>query len=59
MSATGVTSTVLAPGAKVPAFKLGTENGGSFTEADLQGKTTVLVFYPFALANVSYDTRAG
>ena len=52
MSATGVTSTVLARGAKVPAFKLGTENGGSFTEADLQGKTTVLVFYPFAFSPV-------
>jgi peroxiredoxin len=52
MSATGVTSTVLAPGAKVPAFKLGTESGESFTEADLQGKTTVLVFYPFAFSPV-------
>jgi peroxiredoxin len=52
MSATDTTSTVLAPGTKVPAFKLTTENGESFTEADLQGKTTVLVFYPFAFSPV-------
>jgi peroxiredoxin (alkyl hydroperoxide reductase subunit C) len=55
MSATSATSTVLAPGTKVTAFKLATESGGSFTEADLQGKTTVLVFYPFAFSPVCTD----
>jgi mycoredoxin-dependent peroxiredoxin len=43
---------VLDPGTSVPAFSLGTENGERFTEADLQGKTTVLVFYPFAFSPV-------
>jgi len=55
MSATDASSTVLAPGTKVPGFKLTTEGGGSFTEADLQGKTTVLVFYPFAFSPVCTD----
>src|SRR5581483_11533567 len=43
------------PGTKVPSFKLSTEAGESFTEADLQGKTTVLVFYPFAFSPVCTD----
>ncbi|HWX87586.1 MAG TPA: redoxin domain-containing protein [Solirubrobacteraceae bacterium] len=55
MSATDATSTVLAPGTKVPDFRLGTEAGESFTQADLQGKTTVLVFYPFAFSPVCTD----
>jgi peroxiredoxin len=46
---------VLEPGASVPAFSLGTENGERFTESDLQGKTTVLVFYPFAFSPVCTD----
>jgi peroxiredoxin (alkyl hydroperoxide reductase subunit C) len=52
MSATDTDSTVLAPGTKVADFKLATENGDSFTQADLQGKTTVFVFYPFAFSPV-------
>jgi len=44
--------TVLAPGTPVPPFALGTEEGGRFTEADLDGHTTVLVFYPFAFSPV-------
>jgi peroxiredoxin len=55
MSATDTGSTVLTPGTKVPDFRLGTESGDSFTQADLQGKTTVLVFYPFAFSPVCTD----
>ncbi len=55
MSATDSASTVLAPGTKVPAFKLAAESGEDFTEADLQGKKTVLVFYPFAFSPVCTD----
>jgi len=47
--------TVLAPGTPVPPFSLGTEEGGRFTEADLDGHTTVLVFYPFAFSPVCSD----
>ncbi len=45
----------LDPGTSVPPFSLGTESGERFTEADLQGKTTVLVFYPFAFSPVCTD----
>jgi peroxiredoxin len=55
MSATDASSTVLTPGTKVPDFKLTTEGGDSFTQADLRGKTTVLVFYPFAFSPVCTD----
>jgi peroxiredoxin len=55
MSTTDSTSGVLAPATKVPAFELATESGESFTEADLQGRTTVLVFYPFAFSPVCTD----
>jgi peroxiredoxin (alkyl hydroperoxide reductase subunit C) len=55
MSATDTGSSVLAPGMKVPPFTLGTEAGESFTEADLQGKTSVFVFYPFAFSPVCTD----
>lgn len=46
---------VLAPGTAVPDFKLVTESGDEFTRSDLQGKTTVLVFYPFAFSPVCTD----
>jgi mycoredoxin-dependent peroxiredoxin len=55
MSAPDTSSTVLAPGTKVPDFRLGTEAGANFTHEDLQGKTTVLVFYPFAFSPVCTD----
>src|ERR1022692_4486225 len=55
MSATDQASAVLAPGTKVPDFKLATEGGKDFTQTDLQGKTTVLVFYPFAFSPVCTD----
>jgi peroxiredoxin len=46
---------MLEPGASAPKFSLDTENGEPFTEQDLQGKTTVLVFYPFAFSPVCTD----
>jgi peroxiredoxin (alkyl hydroperoxide reductase subunit C) len=46
---------VLAPGTRAPAFKLSREDGSSFTEQDLQGQSTILVFYPFAFSPVCTD----
>jgi peroxiredoxin len=46
---------IIAPGEVAPELSLGTENGERFTQADLQGKTTVLVFYPFAFSPVCTD----
>ncbi len=46
---------VLAAGEAVPDFTLAREDGGTFTPADLAGKTTVLVFYPFAFSPVCND----
>jgi peroxiredoxin (alkyl hydroperoxide reductase subunit C) len=46
---------VIEPGAHVPSFKLAAEDGGSFTEQDLKGERTVLVFYPFAFSPVCTD----
>jgi peroxiredoxin len=43
---------VLAPGTPAPEFTLRTEDGRPFTRADLAGRTTVLVFYPFAFSAV-------
>jgi peroxiredoxin (alkyl hydroperoxide reductase subunit C) len=47
--------TIIAPGTPAPEFSLATEDGGTFTRADLDGKTTVLVFYPFAFSPVCTD----
>ena len=46
---------VLEAGTPAPHFKLARASGESFTEQDLQGKTTVLVFYPFAFSPVCTD----
>jgi peroxiredoxin len=46
---------VLAPGTTAPSFTLARSNGESFTEQDLQRRTTVLVFYPFAFSPVCTD----
>ena len=46
---------IIEPGTQVPPFKLAGEDGESFTEADLQGKRTILVFYPFAFSPVCTD----
>ena len=43
------------PGTPVPEFTLRREDGSEFTQADLQGTTTVLVFYPFAFSPVCTD----
>lgn len=46
---------MIAPGTSVPAFSLRREDGSTFTDADLDGHTTVLVFYPFAFSPVCTD----
>ena len=46
---------MLGPGDPVPDFSLRRENGQPFTREDLEGKTTVLVFYPFAFSPVCTD----
>jgi peroxiredoxin len=43
---------VISPGEPAPQFTLRREDGKTFTPEDLQGKTTVLVFYPFAFSPV-------
>jgi peroxiredoxin len=43
---------VISPGTPAPAFKLSREDGSSFTEQDLKGQSTILVFYPFAFSPV-------
>jgi peroxiredoxin (alkyl hydroperoxide reductase subunit C) len=47
--------TVIAAGTQAPSFRLTRGDGGSFTEEDLDGQTTVLVFYPFAFSPVCTD----
>jgi peroxiredoxin len=46
---------VIAPGTPAPSFTLARGDGESFTEQDLQGRTSVLVFYPFAFSPVCTD----
>jgi peroxiredoxin (alkyl hydroperoxide reductase subunit C) len=46
---------IIAAGTSVPDFELRTEAGDAFTRDDLAGKTTVLVFYPFAFSSVCTD----
>jgi peroxiredoxin len=46
---------IIAPGTPAPEFTLKREDGTSFTRADLLGRTTVLVFYPFAFSPVCTD----
>ena len=48
--------TPISAGQRVPSFALAREGGQTrFTEADLLGQTTVLVFYPFAFSPVCSD----
>jgi peroxiredoxin (alkyl hydroperoxide reductase subunit C) len=47
--------TPLAAGEPAPEFTLKRGDGSDFTRADLQGQTTVLVFYPFAFSPVCTD----
>ncbi len=42
-------------GSPAPEFTLRREDGSEFTRADLEGTTTVLVFYPFAFSPVCTD----
>ena len=46
---------IIQPGTPVPDLVLKREDGEDFTQDDLQGKTTVLVFYPFAFSPVCTD----
>jgi peroxiredoxin (alkyl hydroperoxide reductase subunit C) len=46
---------VLDPGTSAPEFRLTRGDGESFTEQDLRGRRTVLVFYPFAFSPVCTD----
>jgi peroxiredoxin (alkyl hydroperoxide reductase subunit C) len=46
---------VIKAGQKVPDFSLATYEGKPFTQDDLRGKRTVLVFYPFAFSPVCTD----
>jgi peroxiredoxin (alkyl hydroperoxide reductase subunit C) len=45
----------VAPGTSAPEFTLRREDASAFTQADLQGTTSVLVFYPFAFSPVCTD----
>jgi mycoredoxin-dependent peroxiredoxin len=46
---------VIAAGTAVPEFTLKRGDGSDFTRSDLEDKTTVLVFYPFAFSPVCTD----
>ena len=46
---------IIAPGTAAPEFSLQREDGSRFTNADLAGKTVVLVFYPIAFSPVCTD----
>jgi peroxiredoxin len=46
---------IVAAGSPVPEFRLAREDGGELTREDLLGRTTVLVFYPFAFSPVCTD----
>jgi peroxiredoxin (alkyl hydroperoxide reductase subunit C) len=47
--------TIIAPGTPVPDFALRRTDGSTFTQEDLDGTTTVFVFYPFAFSSVCTD----
>jgi peroxiredoxin len=46
---------IVAAGAPAPEFTLKTAEGEDFTRENLLGRTTVLVFYPFAFSPVCTD----
>jgi peroxiredoxin len=52
---TEVEASILKPGTPAPDFTLRREDTSKFTRGDLEGKTTVLVFYPFAFSPVCTD----
>jgi peroxiredoxin (alkyl hydroperoxide reductase subunit C) len=47
--------TIVAAGRPAPDFTLATFDGAAFTRSDLEGATTILVFYPFAFSPVCTD----
>ena len=47
--------TIIAAGAPAPDVTLKTSDGADFTREQLRGRTTVLVFYPFAFSPVCTD----
>ena len=55
MSAATEAASIVAPGTPAPEFALRRADGSEFTRSDLQDKTTVLVFYPFAFSPVCTD----
>ena len=46
---------IIEPGTAAPDFTLRRGDGSEFTRADLEGRTSVLVFYPFAFSPVCTD----
>jgi peroxiredoxin len=46
---------IVAPGTPAPQFTLRRADGSQFTRADLEGRTTVLVFFPNAFSPVCTD----
>jgi peroxiredoxin (alkyl hydroperoxide reductase subunit C) len=46
---------IIARGTPAPELRLRREDGSPFTREDLLGRTTVLVFYPFAFSPVCTD----
>ena len=46
---------MIEPGTPAPEFTLARSNGKQFTRSDLEGQTTVLVFYPFAFSPTCTD----
>jgi peroxiredoxin len=46
---------VIPAGGAAPEFTLKRGDGSDFTQSDLEGQTTVLVFYPFAFSPVCTD----
>jgi peroxiredoxin (alkyl hydroperoxide reductase subunit C) len=50
-----IRESIIAPGEQVPEFRLRREDASRFTRADLEGKTSVLVFYPAAFSPVCND----
>jgi peroxiredoxin (alkyl hydroperoxide reductase subunit C) len=46
---------VIAPGTPAPQLSLRGLQGEAFTNADLEGATTVLVFFPYAFSSVCTD----
>ena len=46
---------VVPAGTPAPSFRLARQDGEAFTEQDLKGRRSVLVFYPFAFSPVCTD----